>query len=232
MLACNAELAPAAKFTLAADAVVPCLAAELRLGEEEADVDDLAARIAAVCDGFSRAVLVFSGGCQLASSPAAAGPFRPGGETPGELSAELAALCKEVGWPLAQRAANYVVFELDVPGSFYQAVARPRGPSGLQLGVDLASAPDVSGARQQALDVLLLHASHCVRTARATVRTASGVTAYGWEVLLDRVANSRELEYVLGALSVACRLSAREVSAFQQDDCLSRSYLKLRGWCS
>ena len=227
MLACNGNLAAAVKFTLAAAPPLPCLAAEVPLGVEEADLRDLAPRIAGLCDGFSRAVQKFAGG-QLEGSPAEA---VQAGDSSEELSSELAALCKETGWPMAERAAHYVVFELDVAGAFYQAVARS-WQAGLRLEVELVNASGVGGDKQQALNVLLLHASHSVRMARATARASDDVTAYGWEVLLDRVANARELDHALAALSVACRLSGREACAFQQDDYLARSYLMFRGWCS
>ena len=141
-------------------------------------------------------------------------------------------LCKEAGWPLTERAGNRVAVELDVPGCFCQALVQPRGRKGLHVGVQLACAPSSDAASRHAVNVLLLHACHFVRMARATARTGDGATAYGWEVSLDRVAGVREVEHALAALSVACRLSACEVSLFQQDESLARRYLMLRGWCS
>ena len=226
MLAYNAHLA-AAKFTLADDPVLPCVSADVLTGEEGGE---LGTRVARVCDSFHKAARAF-----------ARGPLREGccnqaertpeaEELSEELSPELAALCKGTGWPMAQRAADCLVFELDVAGSFYQAVARSSGANGLRLAVDLGGEPELDGARRRALSVVLLHAAHCVRMARPTVRTLDGMTAYGWEVVLDHVGSVRDVEHALAALSVACRLCGREVLALEQDDCLARSYLALRGW--
>ena len=82
------------------------------------------------------------------------------------------------------------------------------------------------------MGVLLLHASHFLRMVRAAARAAEAGTVYGWEVVLDPEAGAPELQHALAALSVACRLSAREVPALEQDDGLARRYLTLRGWYS
>ena len=108
MLACNAGLAAAAKFTLADDPPTACLAAELLLGKDEADLTERIGRLCTASAG------------RLRSSPPGAGRMvRPsrepaGGQLSGELGPDLVSLCKETGWPLAQRAADCVVFELDL----------------------------------------------------------------------------------------------------------------------
>jgi hypothetical protein len=225
MLAQNVELAGGAKFTLADDPPLPCLSAELLLAEEESD---FGAKISRACDGFSQALQEFTGGEHSSKAHAEDAQAAQAGE----LAFDLMALCKETGWPAAERAGHQVAVELDVPGCFCQALVQSRGQRGLHLGVDMASTPFISATSRHALNVMLLHACHFLRMARATTRTADGATAYGWEVSLDHVAAARELEYALAALSVACRLSAREVSLFQQDESLARRYLVLRGWCS
>ena len=148
------------------------------------------------------------------------------------LACDLTALCKETGWPLAQRAGNQVAVELDVPGCFCQALVQLSGRKGLHLGVNMAHASSLGAAGRHAINVMLLHACHFLRMARATTRHIDGATVYGWEVSLDRPSGVREAEYALAALSLACRLTAREVAMFQQDESLARGYLVLRGWCS
>ena len=59
MLEQNAELAGGAKFALADDPLVPCLAADILLDEEETA---LGPKISRVCDGFSQALQEFAGG--------------------------------------------------------------------------------------------------------------------------------------------------------------------------
>ena len=73
----------------------------------------------------------------------------------------------------------------------------------------MARAPSSGVTSRHALNVMLLHACHFLRMARATTRNADGTTVYGWEVALDRAASVREAEHALAALSLACRLSAR-----------------------
>jgi hypothetical protein len=229
MLAQNVELAGGVKFTLADDPPLPCLAAEIPFDEDESG---LGARISRACDGFSQAWLGFTGGqCpgepDLEDPPATSDKARSN-----ELAFDFVAVCKETGWPATERPGNQVAVELDVPGCFCQALVQPMGREGLHFGVDMAAASAVSVTSRHAISVVLLHACEILRMARAVTRTAGGNTTYGWEVSLDRIAGARDVEYALGALSIACGLSVREVSVFQQDESLARRYLMLRGWCS
>ncbi len=229
MLAQNIKLCGGAKFTLADDPPLPCLAAEILLDEEQSD---LGVKIARACDGFGQALQEFAGERRGRESHAEDAPATCDKEEADELALDLAALCKETGWPLVQRAGDQVAVELDVAGCFCQALVQSRGQKGLHLGVDMARAPSSGVTSRHALNVMLLHACHFLRMARATARNADGATVYGWEVALDRAASVREAEHALAALSLACRLSAREVAMFQQDESLARRYLMLRGWCS
>ena len=58
MLAQNIKLCGGAKFTLADDPPLPCLAAEILLDEEQSD---LGVKIARACDGFGQALQEFAG---------------------------------------------------------------------------------------------------------------------------------------------------------------------------
>jgi hypothetical protein len=229
LLGQNRELAGGAKFTLADDPPRLYVSAEIPLDEEEAD---LGARLAEVCEAFRQAAQSFAAGQRSGDSNPESAPIA-GGEAPSPaLDRERLALCEATGWPLSRRAGDQVSIELDAPGLFCQALAEPKGEKGLRLGVDLASVPPSGDAGRHALNVFLLHASHLVRMARATARTVGGATVYGWEVSLDRVAGAGEVQHALSALSVACRLSVREIQVFEQDESMARSYLVLRGWCS
>ncbi len=133
---------------------------------------------------------------------------------------------------MAHRAGDQVAIELDVPDAFCQALVQPKGEGGLRLRVELATVPSACTTGRHAASALLLHASHLVRMARATARTAEGAIVYGWEISLDRVARAREVQHALAALSVACRLCAREIQLLGQDESLARKFLVVRGWCS
>jgi hypothetical protein len=225
----NRELVGGAKFTLADDPPRLYVSAEIPMDEEDAD---LGPRLAAVCEAFRQAAESLAAGQRAADANPAAAQIA-GGEAPSRaLDRERLALCEATGWPLSRRAGDQVAIELDAPGLFCQATAEPKGERGLQLGFDLASVPPSGDAGRHALNVFLLHASHVVRMARATARTVGGATVYGWEVSLDRVAGAGEVQHALSALSVACRLSVREIQALEQDETTARSYLMLRGWCS
>jgi hypothetical protein len=220
----QSQLAGGAKFTLADDPPRWFVSAEFPMDEAQAEV---AAKIGPLCEGFRQASGLFAslgrlGRSPLAGDPAADSPLDP----------DRRALCESVGWPLAQRAGSETAIELDVPGAYFAAAVRARGKNGLLLAVDLTVAQSSAEICRLAASVLLLHASHCVRMARATARTDGVATTYGWEVPLEGVAGEFELKHALSALSVACRLTAREVEAILQEQSLARSYLTLRGWCS
>ena len=136
MLAQNVKLAGGAKFTLAEDPPLPCLSAEILLDDEPSD---LGVKISRACDGFSQALQEFAGGPNRREPDAEPAQADCNKEESDELAADLAALCKETGWPLARRAGDQVAVDLDVPGGFYQALVQSRGQKGLHLGVDIMS---------------------------------------------------------------------------------------------
>lgn len=224
MLGQNAELAGGAKFILADDPPLPCLAADILLDEDENE-SDLGARISEACHGFSQASVEFSDARSSHEPRLEEAKVVRDQEQAPEPALDVVAVCKEVGWPVAERPGNHAAVELDVPGHFYQAFMQPKGREGLHLSVNVAHAPHLSDTSRHAISVLLLDACHLLRMARAV----GGATGYRWEVSLDRVTSARQVEYALGTLSMACRLSAREVAAFQQDEPLARRYLLLRG---
>jgi hypothetical protein len=229
MLAQNAGLPGGVKFTLAGDPPSPYASAEILLDEERFD---LGTQIAQAGDGVRQAWRQFSGE-ECSSESHADDALAPRDEEePAASALDIVALCKEAGWPLAERAGNQVVVELDVPGCFCQALVQPNRRKGLHLAVDLASVASSGVVCRHALSVMLLHACHSLRMTRAVMRDLGSTTTYGWQVWLDRMTSAWELENALAALSVACRISAREVSMFQDDEPLARRYLTLRGWYS
>jgi hypothetical protein len=229
LLGQNGELDAGAKFTLADDPLRLYVSAEIPLDEDQAD---LGAGVARICEGFRQAAEKFAAGQRPSDANPDGVPLAGIEEPCGALDRERLALCEEAGWPLARRAGDQVAIELDVPGSFCQALVQPKGERGLHLRVDLATVPSACDAGRHAIGALLLHASHLVRMARATSRTAGGDTVYRWEVSLDRGAGVRAVQHALSALSVACRLTAREIQVFEQDQSIARGYLVLRQWTS
>jgi hypothetical protein len=225
----NGELAGGAKFTLADDPPRLYVSAEIPLDEDQVD---LGPGVAQVCKGFRQAAELFAAGQRPNNANPDGVPCASGEKPCGALDRERLALCEEAGWPLVRRAGDQVAIELDVPGAFCQALAQPKGEGGLHLRVDLATVPPARDAGRHAIGALLLHASHLVRMARAASRTAQGATVYCWEVSLDRGAGVRAVQHALSALSVACRLTAREIQVFEQDEAIARSYLLLRRWNS
>ncbi len=229
LVAQNGELGGGAKFTLADDPPRLYVSAEIPLTEDRAD---LGAGVTRICEGLRQAAERFAALQRPSDAGPDGAPTAAGEEPRGALDGDRLALCEETGWPLAHRTGDHVAIELDVPGAFCQALVQPKGEEGLHLRVDLATVPSACAAGRHAASAMLLHASHLVRMARAASRTAEGATAYRWEISLDRGAGVREVQNALSALSIACRLTAREIQVFEQDESMARRYLVLRGWCS
>src|SRR5262249_11169728 len=220
LLRLNAGLLGGAKFTLDAGRPVARLAAEIPLGEDI----DLASRILLACVGFERAAARFYR--VEAEDQASSNPEDAAGVRPTDTSCDLARLCREAGWAFTERAAGVAV-TLDVPHGFYQALLRG-GAEGVSAAVELTAHETIPSPCRQALGVFLLGASGAFRFARAAVGDGGGLAAR-LEVVLDGSPTATELAHALSALSVACRLCAREVRALE-DEGVAREFLAVRGW--
>lgn len=141
---------------------------------------------------------------------------------------ELAEWFRQTGWPTTIRADGRLLVRLDVPDVFCQAAVERGEPHTVRLATAL-NGPGQGTASCRAAEVLLLEACHLIRMPRATARESDERLCYGWEVMLGKAASPRMLDEALVALSLACRLTAQEISAFE-DESLARTYWAMRGW--
>jgi hypothetical protein len=142
--------------------------------------------------------------------------------------ADLAGLCRETEWTFVERSGKLVI-ELDVPGSFQQAVVEVETQRGVAVLVDVAtSSGPLAMPCRQALALLLLRTCAVVRMVRAVVEDTGSATAARFEVLFGDTPCGAELAHAFSALSVACRIAGREAAILQRDEIIAREYLKTR----
>jgi len=226
MLCDNGDLGGGAKFGLGEGRSQVMLSAEIPW---EADEDaDPAGWIGEVCSGFRQAARRFADG----KAPAAAPPETdetadPQSATKQAAEFDLADLCVQADWPFTRRASGQIAVELEVRDGFHQAF-HSRDGGRHRLWVELGHFGSDHRACRKAVHVLLLWASGVVRMARAAAAAADAGLEYRWEVLLGEAPNAWQLRHALSALSVACRLTAREVQVLE-DESIAREFLSVRG---
>ncbi|MGD0948411.1 MAG: hypothetical protein ABSA52_13365 [Candidatus Binatia bacterium] len=139
---------------------------------------------------------------------------------------ELAAVCRESGWAFAERSGKLVV-DLDVPGSFQQAVAQAKTPCGVAVSVDVTTSSEpLAMPCREALALLLLRTCGVVRMVRAAVQNVGSGMAARFEVLFGDTPCGAELSHAFSALSVACRIAGHEAVILQHDEIIARAYPK------
>jgi hypothetical protein len=217
MLEANAVLEGGVKFALAGQPDQAVLGAEICPADDPADLD---VRIERVCVGIGQGLAVFAD---------TSGALPPLDRAPASADIDLPALCREAEWPFVERGEGQVAVALEVPDVYLSATFRSCGQDRLCVETPLEGRPHEAGCGRAAVGVLLLAACGAVRMARATARTSDNQVQYAWQALTAPVA--WELRYALAAISVACRVSAREVNAFV-DPRIAGKYLAVRGWCS
>ncbi len=141
---------------------------------------------------------------------------------------DWSALCREAGWSCTQRANGRLAIALDVPDSFSQAFLEA-GADYPSLSVELATDVPPAPCCRHALAVLLLSLGAIIRMVRPATADREGTTALFWEAPLSESPSPTELANALSALSLACRLSEREVKVLQKD-VIAEEYLSARGW--
>jgi hypothetical protein len=183
----------------------------------DADLD-LGRRVHEVCGGFEQAKALVCDGIDL--------PGDGSGHTRAAVdAAALAEICRQTGWTVHERDAGALAIDLDVPGGFEAAGIVPRG-DGCAAEVPLfddTTAP--ADSCRHALALLLLRTCGVVRMVRAAGAPASGPFGARFEVPFAGVPTVAELSHALGALSVACRLAAREAAVLRHDRTIAEAYL-------
>jgi hypothetical protein len=208
----NGSLGGLVKFVLAGDGRLR-LRAEVPLPEGVV----VAARIREVCGGFESA-------CMSGAAPARADG--PPIQAVGAL--DLKALCSEAGWPFVVRGDGRLAVELEVPGSYAQALLAP-WQRGVGVSCEIAAFDSLEEVCRPAVGGLLLAASGLVRLGRAAVRPDGAVAVAQFEVRFESAPAPLEISSALECLSVACSLCGEEAKTLQLPAVAER-YLALRGW--
>jgi len=224
----NAILPGGVKFCLGEDVFQATLAAEIPIQEDEAGSIALEPWMGEVFTGLRQGALKWS----ILHASVADGPSAPIAQrrSAAEPAAEeqLADLCERIGWSFTKRSSGQVAIRLDVRDAFCQALLGPDVGQMGRLRVSLGMTTSSEGESQRAVALLLLSASRLVRMARASASPAGDAIEYRWEVVLPTDYGTEILGHALGALSVACQLTARELQAME-DRKIAREYLAMRG---
>lgn len=233
MLLLNATLPGGAKFSLGDHSSEAMLSAEIPVHEEEEGEPVWLDRwIGEACVGLRQGALKWSilnaqSADTISSLGSSLGAER---RSTVDMAAEgrLTEPCERAGWSFTTRASGQVAIRLDVRDAFCQALLAPKVGKMQRLRVSLGMATSTEGETPQAVHLLLLSASRLVRLARASAAPAGDATEYRWEAVLPADYTAETLGHALGALSVACQLTARELQAME-DRKIAREYLALRG---
>ena len=153
-----------------------------------------------------------------------------GSGVPGDaVRGDLSDLCRQTGWDFSEREPGRLAVDLDVPGAFQQAIVEAYRDRGVAVAVPLldpAGAEPPAQVCRQALGLLLLRVCGIVRMARAAAETRAGVTQARFEVVFGTSPCVAELTHAFAALSVACRLAAREAAVLWDDETVARAYVE------
>jgi len=136
-------------------------------------------------------------------------------------------LLEEAGWAGFPRRPGLWAVELETGrGAYCQALLEPRA-EGLRLWVELLRWTAPSRISAAALGAFLLTACGALRLVRAAGEDGEPVRAR-FEVCFETAPTPAELDRALGALSVACRMCAREALALE-DPAIAATYLLMQG---
>jgi hypothetical protein len=208
LLRVNAALVGGAKCALEPDLSGTQVRAEVPLDDDI----DVARRITQACTGIKSAAARVHGSAAY-DSPVAA-PLT---------HAELEALCRATPWTCVVRK-ECVAVDLQVQGAFRALVtARPDGKIAASVDLNGRPADSSSPVCRAALAHFLLRINRVVRMARAA---AAGETPRLETVFAD-APTAPELNHALAALSVACRMAAREAEVLACEVEAARAYLRL-----
>lgn len=189
------------------------------------DALDVQARLGEAFEGFRQAAVRFP-------SPVTASSVEVNTAAPCTSATEdlrgWQELCREPPWYGVERGDGTTVVQLDVSDLGFQAVLQQTAGGRPRLRVDLGRVSE-SWVARYANTVLLLEACRAVRMARAIAEQSEGEDRAAWEVVLADAPNPIGLNHALHSLSVACRLTARELRSVENEP-IAGTYLKIRGW--
>lgn len=138
---------------------------------------------------------------------------------------KLGELLRESSWVCKERGANDYSAELDSTSAPLAKIRMTE--EGLDLRVELLRAHVAAEVSRRALAVFLLRMSGGLRMARAYAATAEEQECFGFRVWLPSAPDGEEIDHALGALSMAHRMCAREMSVLL-DEAAARCYMAAR----
>jgi hypothetical protein len=223
LLGWNATLAGGVKFALPPGQSAIHLRAELPLDEEV----NLTRRIVQACAGLKMASARFHRGDGAGADGDGCAATVVAENPP----SDLAAVCRESGWAFIERESGNLAVDLDVPGTFQQALVESNTQRGVAVSVALTAGGEPPlPLCQEALGLLLLRSSAVVRMARAAVEAGESGAGARFEAVFADAPSPQELAHALAALSVAWRLAGREAGVLANDEAIARQYLNSSPW--
>ncbi len=143
---------------------------------------------------------------------------------------DLTELCQLAGWPCNHRAEGRLAVQLEVPGSYAQAILCPG--SRIHASVELPLGQEnLSPASRQAIGTVLLLLAGQVRWIRAAADADPRRELVFLEAQMGTGASATALGHLLAALSTAARLIVRELPVLARQE-IAEKYLSIRGWSS
>ena len=197
---------------------------ELAVEEEmESSEVTLAALIGKAVVDLQEALGRFHGHRGLRQTDADANSSSPGFEC------DLEELCHLAGWPCNRRSEGKLSVHLEIPGAYALAILSVDG--GVRALVELPIGTNLSSISRQAIGQLLLALGGQVRGVRSALRAKHQSVSAVLEAQLDGRPSAAALNHLLAALSVAARMSIRELPLLASHE-LAEKYLSIRGWSS
>ncbi|MCX6901642.1 MAG: hypothetical protein NT105_23425 [Verrucomicrobia bacterium] len=181
---------------------------------------DLARRLNQVCDGFIAARARYRGEVvETCLNGRAASPP----------TLDLKQLCKEAGWPFAERSSGVLTVELEATHGVHHALMETKQER-TTVSVVVTAMDSEDPDCRRAVAELLLTTCGIVRLARAAAIERDNTILAEMEVVFADAPAPFELSATLGSLSVACNLCAAEAMLLASDKDAASEFLTIRGW--
>ena len=210
LLGWSATLPGGCKFACGAGATLS-VQAELPL------LSECAERTTAIEAGYAAAAARLG----LGAAPVPKATLLPSSEPP-----DLAALCREAGWPFEERAGGSLAVDVRIPGAYLPVLIEAHADR-VAVEAEIVGLPDADGPCRAALVALLLRVNGAFRMVRAVVRGPEPRALL--EVELPPSTDAGELGEAIAAVAVAARHCALEARLVATDEATAHAFLERSG---